>query len=157
MSILGYSPFKYTTEWEFETSEDKTGSIFASVSVGRLVLRSTVSGAKMTIKYTCLSAGLSKGLPVGYAESSFSDPSRGHGPLFSNKYVSSFDFPCKGYILGLGVTLGAFQEGKDPNGGNMNIFLFGLLPFAGLRCSGAYHATTPGGGVGGGFASFSLE
>lgn len=157
MAIVGLSAFKYTTNWEYETSEDTTGSMFASVSFGRLILRNVVSDERMTIKYRCVSLSLSKGLPIGFSQSHFTDPSKGYGPVASNRYFDSFCFPCRGYILSAGATLGALNEDKGPGGSSWNIFFFGLWPFAGLRCWGAYNATTPGGGVGGGMASFSLE
>ena len=60
--------------------------------------------------------------------------------------------------MSMGGTLGVFQEGGATSGSLLNIFFFGLVPvFAGLRCSGSFRATTPGGGVGGGVARFELD
>ena len=157
MAIIGLSAFKYSTDWEYETSEDTTGSFVASVSFGRLILKNVVSGEKMTIKYRCVSASLSKGFPVGFSQSHFTDPSGGYGPVVSNRYFDELCFPCRGYILSMGGTLGVLQADGDTSGNLWNIFFFGLWPFAGLRCSGAFRATTPGGGVGGGIASFEIE
>src|SRR5262249_1433196 len=54
MAIAGLSAFKYTTDWEFETSEDTTGSFFGTVTTGRLILRNTVTDERMNIKYRCV-------------------------------------------------------------------------------------------------------
>jgi hypothetical protein len=41
---------------------------------------------------------------------------------------------------------------------NWGSIFFGINPvFAGLRCWGQFHATTPGAGLGGGLASFSID
>jgi hypothetical protein len=157
MALLGLSQFKYSTDWEYDTSEDTTGSFFASVSFGRLVLKNVVNDENMTIKYRCISLSLSKGYPVGISKAAFTDPSGGYGPVVSNKYFDSMCFPCRGYILSLGGTLGVLEADNQTSGNVWNIFYFGLHPFAGLRCSGSFRATTPGAGVGGGIASFELD
>lgn len=149
--------FKYSSNWEYETSEDQTGSFVAAVSFGKIILKNVVDGDRMTIQYRCVSMGLSKGLPFGVSRSQFTDPSVGFGSVVSNNYFGAFDFPCRGYILSAGGTLGVLQSDGATSGQLWNIFYFGLSPFAALRCSGAYRATTPGGGVGGGLAGFELE
>lgn len=149
--------FKYATEWIYETSKDKSGSFLATYSTGEIVLRSTQSETRRaTIAYRCISLGISKGLPFGYSEADFNDNSSAHGVMVADKYISSFDFNCKGYILTLGVTLGAFSEGASTNGSAMTILLFGANPYAALRCSGDFRATTPGAGVSAGLAGFEL-
>jgi hypothetical protein len=157
MAIAGLSSFKYTTDWEYETSEDTTGSFFASVSFGKIILKRSSTGEKLAIKYRCVAISLSKGLPIGYAQSQFTDPSGGYGTVCSNKYFDWSCFPCKGYIVSAGNTLGVLDEGAATNGTSWNIFYFGAWPFAGIRCWGNYRASTPGGGVGGGIAGFGLD
>jgi len=157
MAILGLSAFKYTSDWEYETSEDTTGSFLASVSFGRLVLRNVVDDERLTLRYRCVSVGLSKGLPFGLSRAHFTDPSGGYGPVAADRRFDAGCFPCRGYILGMGATVGVFQGEGGLGGGVMNMFLFGLRPFAGLRCAGSYRATTPGGGVGAGLAVFELD
>lgn len=161
-----FSAFKYTTDWEYVSSEDTTGSFFASVSTGRVWLKNVSTEETMTLKYRCLSISWSKGLPYGISQSSFKDPSVGDGPVVSNRHFDSFCFPCRGYIFSLGGTLGVFQpaDPNDPdpnnwtNGGALNIFIFGVWPvFAALRCRGSFRGTTPGGGLGGGLAVFEEE
>ncbi len=151
------SGFPYATEWIYKTSKDTSVSFFATISSGTVVLRSTLAPKEATISYRCVSLGLSKGLPFGYSESDFTDNSTGYGAMVSDKYISSFDFTCAGYILGLGGTLGAFSEGDKTNGSSMTILLFGTNPYAGLRCSGDFRGSTPGGGVSAGLAHFKLE
>jgi hypothetical protein len=95
---------------------------------------------------------------MGFSESHFDDPSGGYGPVATNRPFDESCFPCKGYMLSLGGTLGVFDsDGGSGGGGSWNIYFFGAWPFAGVRCWGAYHATTPGAGVGGGIAGFGID
>src|SRR5579863_5496344 len=125
------------SNWKYETSEDSTISVVASVSVGRFILKNIVSGDKMSIRYRCLSAGFSKGLPVGYTQSKLEDESSGT-LVYS---LGSFDenvFPCSGYMIGLGATLGVLDSNPGPadpaftNGGGYGVVIFELFPFCAL-------------------------
>lgn len=156
MAIVGLSQFKYTTDWSFETSAERDYSFVGTVAIGKLVLQNSKND-EIRLKYRCVSLGVSKGLPVGYSESQFSDDSHGVGPVYSNKYFDDLCFPCRGWIIAAGGTMGVFQADNSPNGEVANIVYFGFWPFAGLRCYGVYRGTTPGGGVSGGPASFSID
>lgn len=149
--------FRYTTDWEYVTSEDTTYQFLGSYSTGKVQLKNTVDGSTMDIRYTCLSASFGKGIPIGYSESTLADPSGGVGPVTSDRVFDSLCFPCRGYILALGGTVGFLHRHPIAGigGGGLNIFLFGQVPvFAGLRCWGKFRSTTPGGGLGGGLAHF---
>lgn len=149
--------FRYTTDWEYVTSEDTTYQFLASYSSGKVQLKNTVDGSTMDIQYTCLSASFGKGIPLGISESDLTDPSGGYGPVMSNRVFDSLCFPCRGYILTFGGSIGFLRgEWKPGRGGaGLNIFLFGQVPvFAGLRCWGKFRSTAPGGGLGGGLAHF---
>jgi hypothetical protein len=150
------SLFKYRSEWEYETSEDFSVSLFATVSFGTLVLKNPVRRGQMRIKYRCVSIGLSKGLPIGVSESQFTDDSSGYGTVVCDDYFSEMTFPCRGWIMSAGGTFGVFQEGQGTNGAAANIYFFGFWPTAAVRAIGSYSATTPGAGVGLGAASFKL-
>jgi hypothetical protein len=151
------------TSWKYETSEDSTVSVLASVSWGRFILRNAVSSDTMAIKYKCLSAGLSKGLPVGYTESSLKNESNGTY-VYALGYFNQDVFPCGGYIAGVGATLGVLDsdpENNSPdtfaNGGAGGVVIFEVKPFARFACWGEFRATTPGAGVSLGIAYFSLD
>jgi hypothetical protein len=168
MSIAGISQFKYTSDWEYETSEDESYSFIGTYSTGTIILhRISDLDVKMRIKYKALAYSFSKGLPVGASKSQFTDPSGGYGPVCSNKAFCDLCFPCKGYILGLGATFGESGDvaakimDKPPptgtNGEGLSISYFGAWPFAGFRCWGQFTATTPGGGVSAAIAGFGIE
>ena len=151
------------TNWKYETSEDSTVSVLASVSFGKFILRNVISNDTMAVKYKCVAFGASKGLPVGYTESSLKNESAGtyvHALGYFNEDV----FPCGGWIIGVGVTLGVFDsdpENNSPdtfaNGGSGGVVMFEVIPFARFACWGEYRATTPGAGITVGVGYFSLD
>jgi hypothetical protein len=149
------------SNWKYETSEDTTISVIASVSVGRFILKNVVTNETMSIRYRCLAAGFSKGLPVGYTESKLRDESKGTH-IHSLGFFDPSVFPCHGYMIGLGATLGVLDSNPGPpnpdfaNGGGYGVVIFELFPFARFACQGQFRATTPGAGVSLGLASFTL-
>jgi hypothetical protein len=149
--------FRYTTDWEYVTSEDTTYQVLAAYSRGKIQLRNTVDGSTMDIQYNCLSASFGKGYALTIAESDLTDPSGGVGPVMSDRVFDSFCFPCRGYILNFGGTVGFLRGQWKPGtgGGSLNVYLFGQVPvFAGVRSWGKFRSTTPGVGFGGGLAHF---
>jgi hypothetical protein len=109
-----------------------------------------------------VSAGLSKGFPVGYSESSLKNESAGTYVHALGTFTDDI-FPCGGWIIGVGATLGVFDsdsENNSPdtfsNGGSGGVVLFEVVPFARFACWGEYRATTPGAGISLGAAYFSL-
>jgi hypothetical protein len=166
MAFAGLSQFKYSTDWEYETSEDTSIGLIGTYSTGTVILVNS-EGGRMRIKYKALSASMSKGFPVGASKSQLTDPSGGVGPVVSNKYFDSSCFPCKGYILGAGGTFGEAGDvlakilhtapPNGPNGVGVSIFYFGVWPFAGFRCWGKFTATTPGGGLSAALAGFGID
>jgi hypothetical protein len=167
MSIASISQFKYTNDWEYETSEDYSLGIIGTYSTGTIILhRISNPDEKMRIKYRALVASLSKGLPIGQSQSQFTDDGGGYGPVASNRYFDDSCFPCKGYILGIGATFGAAGDiaakimNRPPpsgtNGAGLSVFYFGVWPFAGFRCYGSYTATTPGAGFSAALAGFEI-
>ena len=168
MAIAGLSQFKYSTDWEYETSEDRSYGLIGTYSTGTVILVNSATGERMRIKYKALAASLSKGLPVGASKSQLTDPSGGVGPVCSNRYFDSFCFPCKGYILSAGGTFGEAGDvlakilnttppNDGPNGMGVSIFYFGAWPFAGFRCWGQFTATTPGAGLSAALAGFGID
>jgi hypothetical protein len=117
----------------------------------------------MPIKYKCISAGLSKGLPFGYSSSTLKNESSGTYVHSQGQFTDDI-FPCGGWIVGLGITLGVLDsdpENNSPdtfsNGGNGGMVLLETIPFARFFCWGEYRATTPGMGISLGAAYFSID
>ena len=149
--------FKYKSEWEYDTSEDTSVSLFASVSWGTLVLQKINNPkAKMRLKYHCVSIGNGKGLPANFSKSTLDFPSYGN-TVVADKIFDEQSFPCRGYILGAGAG-GLLDDGSHgPNAGNVTMFLFGIIPvFAGVRSWGGNYAVLPGAGLSAGIASFEV-
>ena len=152
------------SKWKYETSEDSTISVFASVSYGSFVLRNTLSSDEtMTINYKCISAGMSKGLPLGYTSSTLQNESSGTYVHALGQFTDDI-FPCGGWIIGVGATLGVLDSNPEPgvspdtftNGGSGGVVLFEVFPFARFACYGEFRATTPGMGCSVGIGYFSL-
>lgn len=155
MSIFGFSAFRYSTNWTYKTSREKSFSLVGTVAKGKLILENKPEGKELYLDYTYIAASLSKGLPFGVNKSSFDDPSTGVGEVATDKYFPDFCFPCGGWLLSMGGTGGALFGYSDPqNGIAMNMFLFGNKPFAGLRCYGQSWSTTPGVGIGAGYVRY---
>ena len=92
MSLLGIG-FKYTSDWIYETSEDVSVGIFATVSFGTLIFKNQLSDEKMRVKYRCVSLGNGKGLPVNYSRSSFNNSSWAFGEVQTDRYFTDLSFP----------------------------------------------------------------
>ena len=153
--------FRYGTDWVYETSQDFTVSVVASVSAGILKFRNQQDNSSLSVKYHCISIGAGKGLPVNVSNSMYSDPSGGYGTIQSDKYFDDFCFPCHGYMFGAGGSWGALSNAPDPSqsqtAGNYTIVLFGIWPvFAGIRLWGTGFCLLPGIGLSGGIASFEI-
>ena len=150
------------TDWKLDTSEEKSGSLLATVAWGKLYFSNTSSGEKMTVKYRSVSLGESKGLPIGANWSNTSDPSGGfdnvgvaHGHVFD-----SLSFPCRGYMIGLGASSAVVGSilGMDVTGGGVSVAIFGMWPvFAAIRMWGMGRAAVPGAGIGAGLATYELD
>jgi hypothetical protein len=148
------------TQWKVVTSEETSGSLVLSISWGKIYLvNENDKDDTLTIKYRCISAGESKGPPVGANWSSTSDPSGGVGnvSVVDGHYFGHLSFPCHGYMIGVAASLGVAGSiaGLNRTGGNLTEVLFGMAPvFAGVRLYGLGHGVTPGIGFGGGIAVF---
>jgi hypothetical protein len=106
------------TQWKVVTSEETSGSLVLSISWGKIYLvNENDKDDTLTIKYRCISAGESKGPPVGANWSSTSDPSGGVGnvsdfalPLAQKKKMPRRGrLPCGARILA-GVLERRFPE-----------------------------------------------
>src|SRR5215475_14591901 len=113
------------TDWKLDTSEETSGSVFATLAFGKLYLSNVSTGEKMTIKYNCISIGAGKGLPVGANWSNASDPSGGFDNVgvMPGKYFGSLSFPCRGYMIGVGASMAVVGSilGMDVTGGGLSI------------------------------------
>jgi hypothetical protein len=150
------------TNWKIVTTEEISGSIFASASFGKLYLEDESTHEKMTIKYRTIGFGLGKGPPVGAAWSDKENPSGG----FENVGVTPghsfgwWSFPVRGYMIGVGISAGVVGSalGMDLTGGGVTAVLFGMLPvFAGVRIWGMGKGACPGVGATVALALFEQE
>jgi len=149
------------TNWKMDTSEETSGSLFATVAWGKLYFSETTTGEKMVIKYRSFGGGESKGLPIGANWSNTSDPSGSFDNVgvMPGKYFGPLSFPCRGYMIGIGASAAVVGSilGMDVTGGGLSIAIFGMVPvFAAVRIWGMGRAAIPGFGIGGGVASFEL-
>jgi len=150
-----------STTWKLDTSEETSGSLFATLAFGKLYFSDTSSGDKMVVKYRSLSIGESKGLPIGANWSNTSDPSGGFDNVgvVPGRYFGPLSFPCRGYMIGIGLSSAVVGSilGMDVTGGGLSIALFGMVPvFAAIRMWGLGRAAIPGAGIGAGVALFEL-
>jgi hypothetical protein len=150
------------TAWKLDTSEEKSGSLFATVAFGKLYFSNEDTREKMTVKYRSISVGESKGLPVGANWSNTSDPSGGAGNVgvVSGHYFGRMSFPCRGYLIGMGASAGVIGSavGFHQSGGSLTIAIFGIAPvLAAIRMWGLGRAALPGVGIGAGLALFELD
>ncbi|MBL8573633.1 MAG: hypothetical protein JNM13_08135 [Hyphomicrobiaceae bacterium] len=149
------------TNWKYETSEDTTASVFLTYSSGIFVLRNTITRDVMRVRYKCLSGSLSKGLPLGVARSTYEMESNGSA-VHALGHFGEHIFPCNGFILGIGATMGVLDSNPGPpdekfaNGFGGSLVLFETIPFARFACGGQFVASTPGLGISVGVASYSL-
>ena len=151
-----------STPWKFVTSEEKAGTLFATVAVGKLYFENDDSGEKLTLKYRSIGLGHGKGPPVGASWSNTSDPSSASGNVgvVEGHYFGPLSFPCRGYMLGLGASSGVVGSilGASETGGSFTIAFFDLAPvFAPVRMWGLGRAALPGVAIGGGLALFELD
>jgi hypothetical protein len=151
----------YRTPWKVDTTEETSGSFFATVAFGALYLSNEDSGETMKIKYRSVSIGAGKGLPVGASWSNKTDPSGGFDnvAVIHGRYFSEFSFPCRGYMIGFGGSAAVVGSilGMDVTGGGLTAVLFGIAPvFAGVRIWGLGRGALPGAGASAGLALFEL-
>lgn len=159
---LGGTRTMLRSPWKFETSEEKSGSLFLGLSFGKLYFVNETSNEKMVVSYRSLNVGMGKGPPVGYSESSKTDPSgaASNVSVVEGRNFDYFSFPCRGYLIGVGASSGIIGSilGMDVTGGGLTIALFGQIPvFAGVRMWGFGRAALPGAGFTGGLAHFWLD
>jgi hypothetical protein len=150
------------TDWKYDTSEEKSGSFFATVAFGKLYFSNEATREKMTVKYRSISVGESKGPPVGANWSKTSDPSGAPSNVgvAEGHYFGPMSFPCRGYMIGLGGSAGVVGNvfGMNQTGGALTIAVFGMAPvFASVRMWGLGRAALPGFGIGTGLALFELD
>ena len=152
------------TPWKVETTEEKAGSLVIGVSFGKIHLTHETTNEKMIVSYRCLMLGLGVGGPkgIGYSESKTSDPSGGvnNVQVVQGRNFDSFQFPCRGYMLGVGASGGIIGSvlGMDITGGGVTVALFGQLPvFAAVRLWGFGRGALPGAGFSGGLAHFWID
>ena len=109
------------------------------------------------MKYTYVSAGLSKDAVFRIAQSLATDPDGGIGSVQA-KNPSAFtkdSFPCMGWVATLGGTAGIFQPPfMSRSGLSASVFLFGFAPFAGVRAWGRFNSIMPSVGPSFGICSF---
>jgi hypothetical protein len=152
----------YRTDWALESSEEKSGSLLASVAFGALYFKNVKSGESMKVKYRAVGVGLGKGPPAGANWSNASDPSGGFDNVgvVPGRSFGSLSFPCRGYMLGIGGSAGVVGSilGMDVTGGGLTVALFGMVPvFAGIRLWGFGRGALPGLGMNAQLALFQLE
>jgi len=150
------------TDWKLDTSEEKSGSLFATLAFGKLYFSNVSTGEKMTVKYNYISIGAGKGLPVGANWSNAKDPSGGFDNVgvMPGKYFGPLSFPCRGYMIGVGASMAVVGSilGMDVTGGGLSIVIFGVVPvFAAVRMWGLGRAAIPGAGTAAGLANYELE
>jgi hypothetical protein len=152
----------YRTPWRVDTTEETSGSFFATVAVGALYLSDEDSGETMKVKYRCVSLGVGKGLPVGANWSKKTDPSGSFDnvAVIPGRNFTEFSFPCRGYMIGFGGSAAVVGSvlGMDVTGGGLTAVLFGIVPvFAGVRIWGLGRGALPGAGASAGLAVFELD
>jgi hypothetical protein len=150
------------TPWKLDTSEEKSGSFLLTLAFGKLYFSNDDNGDKMVVKYRCLSVGAGKGAPVGANWSNTSDPSGDfeNVGVMPGYYFSSFMFPCRGYIIGVGASSGVVGSvlGMDVTGGGVAVAIFGMVPvIAAVRVWGMGRSVLPSVGLGGGAAVYELD
>jgi hypothetical protein len=151
------------TGLKYANSEDRTFTALGSFSYGKFYLQNDDGSFIRKVKYKCLGISLSKGIALGFSESTVKSKSSGTDVLTHSGYFSDDFFPCGGYILSLGATLGVLdsETGEhDPsfaNGVQQLGVIFGLIPYAKFTCNGQFAASTPGLGFSMFGAYFSLD
>jgi hypothetical protein len=140
------------TDFEYVTSEEESASFIGTISRGTIRLRDRRDNSNLDIRYRCLSAGSRHGSPVNIANSEFENYSTG-GIVQSNRRFHRGIFPCPGYMVSLGGSIGITQTTSNGFGGSFA--LFGMLPaFAVVNMAGAYVSALPGIGFSVGIARY---
>ena len=67
----------WRTPWKVKTTEEQSGGAFVAFASGKIHLIHEDTGELMIISYRSMSIEVGKGPPIGYSESTTSDPSGG--------------------------------------------------------------------------------
>ena len=137
-----------TTDWQYDTSEDTSVSLLlVSAGSGTLYLKNATTGERMTIPYSYIGLGESKGSDLGVSQSTTDMQSSGGSVItFSGDFYSG-QFPCKGFLLTAGAVADILGAGQGAASQAYCEYLFGIPVFAGVKCQGQYNATLPGVGI----------
>lgn len=137
-----------TTDWQYDTSEDSSVSILVvSAGSGTLYLKNATTGDRMTIPYTYVGLGESKGSDLGVSSSTTAMQSSGGSVItFSGDFYAG-QFPCKGFLLTAGAVADVLGTSAGAASQAYCEYLFGFPVFAGVTCQGQYNASLPGAGI----------
>ena len=137
-----------TTDWQYDTSEDTSVSLLiVSAGSGTLYLKNATTGDRMTIPYTYIGLGESKGSDLGLSTSTTAMQSSGGSVItFSGDFYAG-QFPCKGFLLTAGAVADILGANQGAASQAYCEYLFGVPVFAGLTCQGQYNSTLPGVGI----------
>jgi hypothetical protein len=130
-----------TSDWDYETSKDRTLTFLFSFSRGEIYLKNEILQQRMIIPYSCMGASESKGGSFAYSFSNLEYISSGSFMTVDGHLLSATDFPCWGtaFSVGGGVAFGY----------SATIWTFGISPvFAILKSQGASIVMGAGGGFG---------
>ena len=150
-----------TTDWHLNTSRESGCSIaMVSGAEGALYFANDKTRQQLTVPYSYISVGVSKGAAFNIEASLESDPSGG----ITNVAVSSGGtfgtqvFPCMGVAWMIGASAGIFQPSFMAQSGISAItvqFGMGLLPRAKVAIWGRFNSILPTLGPSLGLFSFS--
>jgi hypothetical protein len=137
-----------TTDWKYDTSEDTSLSLLlVSAGSGTLYLKNATTGERMTIPYTYIGLGESKGSDLGISQSTSDMQSSGGTVITYSGAFHSGQFPCKGFLLTAGAVADILFAGQGAASQAACVYMFGFPVFAGVTCQGQYNSTLPGVGI----------
>jgi hypothetical protein len=137
-----------TTDWQYDTSEDTSVSLLlVSAGSGTLYLKNAQTGERMTIPYSYIGLGESKGSDLGVSQSTTDMQSSGGTVVTYSGDFYAGQFPCKGFLLTAGAVADILGANQGAASQAYCEYLFGFPVFAGVTCQGQYNATMPGVGI----------
>ncbi len=137
-----------TTDWQYDTSEDTSVSLLlVSAGSGTLYLINKTTNDRMTIPYTYIGLGESKGSDLGVSQSTTNMQSSGGSVITFTGDFYAGQFPCKGFLLTAGAVADILGANQGAASQAYCEYLFGFPVFAGVTCQGQYNSTLPGVGI----------